>query len=119
MSIEEIEQKLIDYFTDTVQGSMGYSEVLKILDTPSSNAAARGGYTGVTIPYLKEHVLKENVPDPILFFVLGKMKQKNILYPFYCGNINNLVIENYDIGHDKSNRIIDLALNTYVNKSTS
>jgi hypothetical protein len=94
MSIEEIKKKLIEYFIVDSKEESG-NQLLTILDEGSDKSLKRGGYTGVTIPYIKQYVLQEEISDSKLFLVLGILISEKLVWIIYCPHIDELVVEHY------------------------
>lgn len=111
MNIEVILEKLERFFVENAQGD---DKLLEIFDEPSLTAKQRGGYTGVTIPYIKKYILEEDVSDISLFFALGVLVEQEKIFMIYCGNVNNLVVENYNNGHARGFGMLNPAINFYV-----
>jgi len=97
MSKEEVLEKLNKYFKyDT-------NCLLEILDIPSKTAAERGGYTGVTLSYLREYVVPK-ISLILLVECINELLRDEIISKIKCSNIDRVVIEKFknDYRHYRS-----------------
>lgn len=85
---QEALDKLNNYFKWNGTG------LLKILDTPSDTAFARGGYTGVTAQYLLTYVV--NTSNELLLECINELLAERIIATINCHNIQRQVFEMYN-----------------------
>jgi hypothetical protein len=86
---QEALDKLNNYFKWNGTG------LLKILDTPSDTAFARGGYTGVTAQYLLTYVV--NTSSELLLECINELLAERIIATINCDHIERQVFEMYNL----------------------
>ena len=98
----ETYNKLKEYFTKSMEDHYcGIDCLLEILDPEYAGDVSkdRRGYTGVTLDYLKTYVIKKQILNEQLLYILGILKNEKIIKIIYCGDIGNLVVEKYNCPH--------------------
>jgi hypothetical protein len=89
MTKRDLKRKLLKYF------KYEDSSLLEILDEGSEKANDRGGYTGVTIEYIVNYILKNKIKKKVLYNTLKKLIINKYIHILSCGDINKNVFEKY------------------------
>jgi hypothetical protein len=106
MQKQEIIDKILGYINKDERGK------LEILDMSPEKILGRKQkyYTGVTLSYLKQYVLKdESINDEFLMYILTELCLEDKLWTIFCSTIKKIVFEK--AGMWNGNRITNIFKN--------